>query len=75
VFESYVEKYKPIYQLKITTTVNSKTETFEAKNSFTGWFDQEGHFVPKPFQAFIRNSVPLLSEKTPERSGSVKDTK
>jgi len=62
VVESHSEKYSPVYELKVTTTTAGKTEISKAKNSFTGWFDQRGYFVPKPFQAFLRNSIPALAD-------------
>jgi hypothetical protein len=62
VLESHSDKYSPVYELKITQTVNGKATTTTAKNSFSGWFNQLGYFVEKPFMAFIQNSIPALSE-------------
>jgi signal peptidase complex subunit 2 len=51
-----------VYELKITQTIDGKSTTTTAKNSFSGWYDQLGHFVEKPFMAFLQNSIPALSE-------------
>jgi len=61
VLESYTEKYTPVYELKITKIENGKTTTTKAKNAFSGWYDQQGYFVEKPFMAFLQNSIPGLS--------------
>ena len=46
-----------------TTTADGKTTTTEVKNAFAAWYDQQGYFVPKPFTAFLQNSIPALAEK------------
>jgi len=60
VVESHSEKHSPVYELKVTTTAARETKTSKVKKSFTAWFDQQGYFVPKPFQAFLQNSIPAL---------------
>ena len=47
-------------------------EVAKVKNSFTGWFDQQGFFVPKPFHAFLENSIPELAKHTLEASKAEK---
>jgi hypothetical protein len=68
VLESQSDKYSPVYELKITQTVNGKSTTTTAKNSFSGWFNQLGYFVEKPFMAFLKNSVPALSEPVKKKN-------
>ncbi|KAI5846030.1 signal peptidase complex subunit 2 [Tricharina praecox] len=61
VLESSSEKYTPVYELKVTKTEKGKTTTTTAKNPFSGWYDQQGYFVEKPFMAFLQNTIPGLS--------------
>ncbi|TGZ84042.1 hypothetical protein EX30DRAFT_338608 [Ascodesmis nigricans] len=75
-FESSSKKYTPIYELRIVTTRGKEApKTAEVQNPYSGWFDQLGFFVPKPFHAFITNSVPLLAKNEPEAVGSVAKSK
>ncbi|KAA8901439.1 signal peptidase complex subunit 2 [Sphaerosporella brunnea] len=67
VLESHTDKFSPVYELKVTQTVNGKTNTTTSKNSFSGWFDQLGYFVEKPFMAFLQNSIPAISEPTKKK--------
>ena len=63
------------------TTADGKTTMIEAKNAFVAWYDQQGYFVPKPFMAFLQNSIPALAEKgkkevaAPAAVAGVKKTK
>lgn len=51
--------------MEVKITKGGKTDVTRANNPFTGWFDQQGYFVPKPFHAFLQNSIPVL-QKNPE---------
>lgn len=72
-FESTSKKYTPIYELRIVTKrANEAPKTVKVQNPYSSWFDQLGYFVPKPFHAFVTNSVPLLAKNEPEVKGTVK---
>ncbi|KAF8473894.1 signal peptidase complex subunit 2 [Kalaharituber pfeilii] len=64
---SHTEKHSPYYHLTIKTTGRSvssdREHVVEAKESFTGWFDEEGYFVPKPFQTWLDNTIPEIAAK------------
>ncbi|KAI5795591.1 signal peptidase complex subunit 2 [Geopyxis carbonaria] len=73
---SHNKKYTPVYELKITTTeVGKKPEVTEVKNLFAGWFDQQGYFVVKPFQAFLQNSIPVIAKNTLEAEMAIQTGK
>lgn len=74
-FESTSKKYSPIYELRIVTKRSGQPpKALNAANPYSSWFDQLGYFVPKPFHAFVSNSVPDLAKEA-EVVGSATETK
>jgi len=63
---SSTRKYKPIYNLKITTHTSSGPKTTILAKPFTQWFDAAGHFHSAPFQAMLASSVPIIAAADPQ---------
>jgi signal peptidase complex subunit 2 len=61
----------PIYNLKITLADKSSNEsTLEISESFTKWFDEQGHFITTPFQELLATGIPLVGQLDPKRMRS-----
>ncbi|KAF8534562.1 signal peptidase complex subunit 2 [Trichophaea hybrida] len=69
VLGSHTEKYSVQYELKINTTIAGKFVTSEVKSLFSSWYNQQGFFHPKPFIAFLQNSISAISRMAPQTTG------
>jgi signal peptidase complex subunit 2 len=62
-------KHVPVYD--VTVTVKSRgsgtPKTIKIKKEFREWFDSQGHFVARPFQAMLSGNVELVAEAQREK--------
>ncbi len=65
---SSTKKNVPVYNLKITVSPKSgPSSTVDLAESFTQWFDSQGHFVAVPFQELLATAVPVVGRLDPRR--------
>lgn len=75
-----VDKHTPNYHVKVKTSgpkvKAGRDHTVSRKGQFTSWFDENGFFVPKPFQTFLDGCIPdvaarkLVEEKRREQESN-----
>lgn len=68
---SSVKKHTPIYNITVTQTSSSKTQSqkpqpLKLSARFTRWFDQDGTFVAKPFQQWLASEVAAIGQADPK---------
>ncbi|KAI1431112.1 microsomal signal peptidase 25 kDa subunit-domain-containing protein [Xylaria sp. CBS 124048] len=68
---THVKKNVPMYYVTVLVTpkgwTKPKTE-IEWMREFYHWFDEQGHFVPLPFQAMFARLVPPITALDPQRA-------
>lgn len=69
---SSTKKNVPVYNLAVQTTdLSSKKKTpavdLKIAQPFTAWFDENGRFVPAPFQSMLATAIPAVGLADPKR--------
>ncbi|KAI4139118.1 MAG: hypothetical protein LQ340_008022, partial [Diploschistes diacapsis] len=63
---STVNKHSPIYMLKVQhikkTADHGTLWVKEIEAPFTKWFTADGQFVPKPFQRWLLDEIPVIGK-------------
>ncbi|KAI0484667.1 microsomal signal peptidase 25 kDa subunit-domain-containing protein [Xylariaceae sp. FL0804] len=73
------KKNVPVYHAQITVTPPPKgtssssppPQPIELARPFTEWFDAQGHFVARPFQAMLVAAVPAVAQADPKRAAEL----